>query len=455
LLLVAATFTVGREFVGLEEACGSSVIVALSSWLVRKTTAPFNFRRITIMGFWYLTYLAMIFFPAFFVFANQEGPYRARFLVAVHTALITVPAGWLLASWLLRFRKSEAERFFAAHIAHTSNGKRLQRIFVFLLIPSLFLAVFYIRSVDTIPLFYLWRNPGDFWQVALLREDSFKLLSSYLLYPFYILRSVVFPFLVIVSLGFYLQTKTKFWRNLFFGTTAAAIFYSSLSAAKLPVAAIVALIGFLMYYYRRGLITRRVVAVLLIIMLVFPVGVIWIGYQGLNDLGDAFYAIGYRLFYLPSEVVYFYFEVFPNQHKYLYGRSIDKFARLMGWAPFDTPNYVGVYGYPGDLETISANGAFLANLNADFGMPGVLLGGVLTGFVMEWFHIYAVRRKKTVIAIALYSFLTYSFWVLHSSSLPIVLASNGVIMVTMISWWFDKPAISRDSRLVREKVQLT
>jgi hypothetical protein len=127
----------------------------------------------------------------------------------------------------------------------------------------------------------------------------------------------------------------------------------------------------------------------------------------------------------------------------------------MGWAPFDTPNYVGVYGYPGDLETISANGAFLANLNADFGMPGVLLGGVLTGFVMEWFHIYAVRRKKTVIAIALYSFLTYSFWVLHSSSLPIVLASNGVIMVTMISWWFDKPAISRDSRLVREKVQLT
>jgi hypothetical protein len=308
--------------------------------------------------------------------------------------------------------------------------------------------------VDTIPLLYLWRNPGDFWQLALLREDSFKLMDSPFLYAFYVLRSVVFPFLVIVSLGMYLQTKTKLWRNLFVGTTAAAVFYCSLSAAKLPVAAIVALIGFLIYYYRAGLITRRAVVVLLIIMLIFPLGVIWIGYQGLTDLGDAFYAIGDRLFYLPSEVVYFYFEVFPSQHKYLQGRSIDKFARLMGWAPFDTPNYVGVYAYPEGLETVSANGAFLADLNADFGMPGVLLGGILTGFVMEWFHIYAVRRRKTVIAIALYSFLTYSFWILNSSSLPIVLASNGTILVLLISWWFDKPAISRDSRLTRERVQL-
>jgi hypothetical protein len=78
----------------------------------------------------------------------------------------------------------------------------------------------------------------------------------------------------------------------------------------------------------------------------------------------------------------------------------------------------------------------------------------MTGLVMEWFHIYAVRRKKTIVAIALYSFLAYSFWILNSSSLPIVLASNGTILVVLISWWFDKPAVFRPSRFTPEKVQL-
>lgn len=437
-LLTAGTFILGYSFVGLAAALGSSVVVATSLWLTNKTIPLFDFTRVTIVSFWYLTYLAMIFIPAFFVFDDQEGPYRARFLFAVHTALITVPLGCLLANSFCKFQQSETEAFFRLSTLEARNPGRVRRVYLVLLVVSVLLSIIYIRTVDTIPLFYLWKNPGEYLQVALLREESFKFLDSPLLYVFYILRSVIFPLLVILSLGFYLHTGAKLWRNLFVGTLAAALFYCSLSAAKLPVAAVIALIGILIYYQRGGMISRKAGAILLIGMLLFPMGVILTASQGTISLVDALYFIGDRLFYVPSEMVYYYFEVFPGQHQYLHGRSIDKFARLIGWVPFNTPNYVGVYAArPGDLETVSFNAAFIADLNADFGMPGVLLGGILAGLIMQLFHIYAVRLRKTATAVALYSFLAYTFWLLNSTSLPIVLLSNGAILVLIISWFLD------------------
>src|SRR5437667_2141567 len=149
LLLLTATFVLCREFVGLGAAFASGAALALSWWLVRKTTAPFNFRRITITSFWYLTYLAMIFLPAFFVFADQEGPFRARYLFAVHTVLVTVPLGWLLAKWFCRLREGENERYFSGVIADTARRKRTKSAYWVLLIPSLVLMILYIRSVGS------------------------------------------------------------------------------------------------------------------------------------------------------------------------------------------------------------------------------------------------------------------------------------------------------------------
>jgi oligosaccharide repeat unit polymerase len=460
-LVLATTFVLCSESVGIRAGWESTIVVGMSWWLVRKTTAPFNFRRVMITSFWYLTYLGMIFLPAFFVFAVQEDPYRSRYLFAVHTVLVTVPIGWLLANWVCRFRQYENERFFSMEIADTTNRRRVKRIYLFLLVPSIVLTIIYVHSVETIPLFYLLRNPGEYLQIALLREDSFKLLDSPFLYAFALVRSVLFPILVMVSFGAYLQTRKRIWRSLFIGTLVVAVFYCSLSVAKAPVAAIVAFLGFFFYYYRRGSISKRAVALLLAFVLIFPLIVIWISYEGVESAGTsyaiesagAFSAIGSRLFYVPSETVYYYFEVYPNHQEFLHGRSIDKLARLMGWAAFDTANYVGVYSSPTGMDSVAANAAFFANFYADFGMLGVLLGGILTGFIMQWFHIYAVRRKKTVVAIAFYSFLTYTFWFLHSTSLSIVLASDGAILALVISWWFDRRVLVPPERLSRGELQ--
>ena len=192
---------------------------------------------------------------------------------------------------------------------------------------------------------------------------------------------------------------------------------------------------------------KKALATFLIALLLFPLAVIWLAYSGIPTKG-AFYAIGDRLFYVPSQVVYYYFEVFPHWHGFLYGRSIDKFARLMGMVPFDTANYVGVYAVPNGIDSILANAAFIADLNADFGMPGVLV---------ERYHYWSCDAvvpyscyspKKNDLGDRGYTpFSPYTFWFLNSSSLPIVLASNGAILALVISWWFDRRVSSIGGRL--------
>jgi len=166
-LLTAGTFILGYSFVGLVAALGSCVVMASSLWLTNKTNPLFDFKRVTIVSFWYLTYLAMIFIPAFFVFDDQEGPSRVRFLFAVHTALITVPLGCLLANSFCRFRQSETEGFFRGSTLKVGNPGRVRRVYLVLLVVSVLLSIIYIRTVDTIPLFYLWKNPGEYLQVDL------------------------------------------------------------------------------------------------------------------------------------------------------------------------------------------------------------------------------------------------------------------------------------------------
>jgi hypothetical protein len=103
----------------------------------------------------------------------------------------------------------------------------------------------------------------------------------------------------------------------------------------------------------------------------------------------------------------------------------------------DTPNLVGQYAQPGGLASLSYNGAFISDMHADFGLAGVLIGGVLAGIIMQLFHIYVVRKRKTVCSVAAYCILVYTLWFLNSTSLPVVLASDGALAALALLWLFD------------------
>lgn len=408
--------------------------------IVRQSSYLFNFHRGTITAFWYLTFLAMIFLPAFVVYFNQEGASRAQYLFAVESVLITVPLGWWIASLASGFHRSEIDHYFTAQIMEAVPERVLLYRSWVLLSLCFALTVAYLLEVRTVPIFYLIRNPGEFLEAALLREDSFKLLNSPLSYFYYVARGFFYPVVILLSFGAYLKLRTRQWLVTLWISGVSGLFFASLSLAKSPVAVIALLMGVFYYLYRNGNISRKALALVLVLILLFPVVVLTYAYADESvDTWIALTAIGYRLFYLPAEVVYYYFEVFPGQTPYLHGKSVDKFARLMGVKPFDTANAVGVYAYPQGLESVSANGAFIADLYADFGIWGVVLGGVVTGIIMQSVQIFLLRRGKTIVTLTAFSYLLIAFWLLNSTSLPIVLASDGVLFMLLAVWLLERP----------------
>ena len=172
-----------------------------------------------------------------------------------------------------------------------------------------------------------------------------------------------------------------------------------------------------------------------VLMVLFPLAVVLLVSAGSGvSAGIALLALGRRLFYLPSEVVYWYFTLFPGSVGELHGRTIGKLAWLLGWQHFDAPNYVGLYGLGTWIESVNANGAFIGTLHADFGFAGVVAGGVVAGALMQWTQVRVVRGPRTMLALAAYAYLVFAFWLLHSTSLPIVLATNGVALVIAAPW---------------------
>ena len=56
---------------------------------------------------------------------------------------------------------------------------------------------------------------------------------------------------------------------------------------------------------------------------------------------------------------------------------------------------------------------------------------------MQASQVYLVRRRKTVVSLAIYAYLIVAFWFLNSTGLPIVLVSKGVVFALMMPALFE------------------
>lgn len=417
----------------------SSLVVGFSIWSMHRLVGVFNFRQVTIPTLFFLMYVAIILVPGFSIYHDEITASRGRFLVGIESVLVTVPVGIWLANLFCGFRKKEIAHYFQVPIAVERIGKPAKHLYIAVLLVSLGFVLLNLWETPEIPLLYLLRHPGDFLQVALLREESFKLLTSHYTYIYYVVRTTVLPFLILIALGRYLHQKDFAWRRFFLVSLVLGTFYASITVEKSPVAAIFAMIGIFYYLFEGGKLGKTAAVLLPLLFFLFPVIVILLAYNGSQEgsLGAALQAMAARIFYSPAQVVYAYFEVFPGVLPFQHGASLLKLAYLMGWKTIDIPNFVGVYMTDGrDLATITANSCFIGNFNADFGLPGVVLSGILAGFVMQVVNIYFCRRPKTVIHLAAYAISSWAFGMLVTSALSTQLLSGGVTFALLLLWLF-------------------
>ena len=408
----------------------SATVIILSLWLMQKAVGLFNLRALSLPGFWYLVYVAIILVPSFFVYAEQIDPYRLRFLVAVESALLTVPLGIILVKLFFKFHVRETVAFYRTSL---QPGRSDLSVITFVLFLGLAwaLTLSYVREVKEIPLFYMLAHPGESAMLSQLREESLKLLDSPLRYAYSLLMSTLYPFLILFAFSRYLQTRQKSWGWLFAASLLSGGMFSAFTIAKSPVAALFLMVCACYYLYRGGKVGGKFILSFVVLFLAFPFFVIVREYGGGVD---PVVAMGHRIFYAPALGLYYYFEVFPDVVPYQYGGTIGKLAWILGRQPFQSENFVGLYASPHTGASVNANAAFLGNMNADFGMVGCLIGGLLVGIIMQAAQIYIVRHGKSAMSVAVYSFLLFHFALLNSSALPVVLLSHGAMLVFLVAW---------------------
>jgi len=417
----------------------------LSLWMMHKTIRIFDFRRVTICSLWYFTYLAMIYFSSFLVFFRRPEPYRSTYLFSVGSVLITVPVGIFITNTLLRFSTTEIDQYYESPIFEVKKVDINKFLVIFILfLVVLVITLTYFSRIKTIPLLYMLKHPHEVYKLMIMREQVFKLLdprwsasgSTKMFYIYLFLRTTIYPFLIMLTLGYYLISRQLKWLFLFIGTLFIGGFYAASSIARSPVAAIFMRVFFFYFIYKKGYLNKKSLIVLLILILAFPTFITAFAYGSNMTIIDAIQRVGKRLFYTPAWSLYYYFEIFPQHHNFLYGQTIAKpFLQFFTKDFFYVENYVYKYIFPQGVETGHENDAFISNCYADFGLLGVILGGILVGIIMQTLQIYLLRQKKTISNIAIYSFMIYAFWVLNSGSITSVLFVNGVIPVLIFVWF--------------------
>jgi len=404
-----------------------------SSLLMHNQIAVLNVRQMTIPGFWFLTYIIMIFFPSFFIFFDHPGPYRYRYLFGVEATLVAVGVGILLINRISGFTRRDIKEYYGRPLSANHKSPHFFLSYLFFALLALGLSYLHATEVSEMPFLYLLTNPGAAAITSQLREEAYAALDSSLAYAYFLLKSFLYPLLVSIALGRYMASRKKTWLFIFVIMFFAGIGYTLMTTHKSFVAILFLVLFFFIYLYRCGYPRMKFVIGFVCLTIVFPVSMFFLLFpeQGIQA---ALKNVFFRLFQSPAEMVYYYYEIFPDIVGYLYGRNIGKIAWLFNLDFFDATRFVSYYLSEFTLEVGSANASFVGDAYANFGLVGVLLEGILVGLIMQGVQIYIFRREKNVLSLSLYAFMITAFSQLHSASLQVVLLSDGVIFSLFVYW---------------------
>lgn len=405
----------------------------------------------------------MTWFPALIIYFKKEKIFSDNFLLGVSIGLIGAAVGVIFACDIFKLRKKEENKFFKETpkiIKNTSSFYTKFLCFLFLCFLALFL---YYHLTPRIPILeILEKNSPE--EMTLAREQSFKLLdprwstdkSTPLFYLFLFLRTTIFPFLILLSFGFFLQNRNLGALLIFLAFLVPGIFYASSTLARAPVAAIFFRI-FLFYYvwnYKDVKILKLVSYALLILL--FPLFITTFVYKEDRTLLEGLLAVLVRMTITPAEDLYYFFEIFPAYHSFLLGDAfLRPFYQIFGYKSFYIENYVSMYINPNNIETAHTNAVFISNLYADFGKPGILIGSFIVGFFLQYIQIILFRMQKNFLTCSLFAFFCYLSVVLNFGSVTSVLLANGGILVLIIYVYFaskfSKDAILKQNKTIKRQ----
>lgn len=418
----------------------------LIGWpLVQGLVRVSDLTRPTLHGFFFLTWVFTTFLVSPYLVESSPSPAHWRYLIAVASPLVTVPVGGWIVSLVTGFRATEVDEFFRRDLAPFPGQMYFRRLVLLLVISAIVVTVGFLLTLREVPLFHLLTNPTDGEAIDQLRQDALVESTSVWAMPSYYYTSLGYPFAIMLTLGGWLTERTRWWRTLFLVAAVAGLLHLGVTTAKSPVAHTAFMTLLFALVLKGGRLSLRTMGIAAAAVVAFPLAVT-AARIGDGGVIAALEAVVGRVLEGPNKLLMAYFEVFPDLQPYLGGRSIGRLADVTGMAYFDVPNFMAFYYNPGSvIQTGNANAPFVGNLNADWGMTGVWLGGLCAGLIMQALQVAVVRRPKTVPSVALYAFLIVAFYLLNHTALPPVLLSYGTVYACVLTmgavWlcgWLDR-----------------
>lgn len=406
--------------------------ILVSSGLIISSKSLF-ISHVTIPGYAFLTYVIVIDVPTLiFVLGNIQDS-NLLLWKAVQGSTLLLAVGVMYGSLMFKLSDEEVKSFFSRPINFKYYDKAFQKVVQYgLVLAVLIMGLYFYKYGGRIPLIYLIRHPGDAFAISLLREETMKISLSFLegyLYEWG--RAFILPTLMSMSFVMWQLSKETQWRNWFILYLILAVSFASLSTAKFPVVMVLVILifAYLIMSGVKGVLRKAPLFIILI--LAYPLFERIVKYRAgfIEALTFVFWE---RVFVIPTEALSLYFKYFPLQDGLLGGRSIRLVSIFIGKEYFNTANYVYVLRGTSRIDTGLANGAFIGNLYADFGMAGVMIGAFVIGFFIQWVQITFFRREKNALSVAIYAFLIVLFLKITIVPFPTLLLGSGGLAAWLI-----------------------
>ena len=389
------------------------------------------------------TYTVFIAIPSIYILAIKNDPSEIPFIISIILFYILFPAGMYFAKILRPIKKRDVYRLFNQGGYKSEDDLYFYEVLFVLFSFSIMILIGYLLRVDEIPIFQLLKDPGNSVRYFLMREEALKLLGITKIerYLFFWLRSLFIPFGIVGSLHLAIEYKKRKYYLLFGAFLIFGLFTNSITLEKSPIASIFLSIATYILLRRENISLKLVITFLSVIL----AGPILITYLLIADRQGIFEIILWsyiiRIFQIPAEALFYYFNIFPDIHPFLLGRSSQLFSWLYIDGTFPISNYVASVWWNEPFTTGFANANYLGSYWADFGWTGIIFSTFALGmiiYLLQWKIFEACKYKINIIyficaAICVPNF-TFAFF---SSAFTRIFFTRGLILLVLFLFIYE------------------